>query len=205
MLKARPPVPLLLVPVAIVILLGGERSVAQQPLRSGFPARPSISIPPAPNLHPAAHPQFNNAPSAAAPNNLGFNANSGFNPPPLYDRSFNDFGYTPWNYGNWNPWTGYTPYWNAVLSINTVNPAMNWQWAAPAWPMWYSNPYLFNTNFNPAWNTVGFNPMWNNFNMYAMWNNPFWQGGVPVGNWNPMIPQVWNPAFANGLNPNADR
>ncbi len=205
MLEARQSVGHLVIPLAIVTLLSSQRADGGQPLRSALPARPNISVPPSPNPRPAAHPQFNNSPPAIAPNNLGFNANSGFNPAPLYDRNFNNFGFSPWNYGNWNPWTGYMPYWNAVLSINTVNPAMNWQWAAPGWPMWYANSYWFNANFNPAWNNFAFNLMWNNFNAYAMWNNPFWVGGLPVGNWNPLIPQGWNPGFGNGANQGADR
>jgi hypothetical protein len=174
-------------------------------MRSALPARPNINLPQAP--HPRhAPPQPSNAalPTSAIGNN-GFD-NSGIRPVSRFNRGFNEFGYNPWNSwgsSSWNGWNSFsTPYWNTFLSINTVNPAMNQFWTAPAMPMW--NPNLF-------WMNANLNPMWNNFNMNAAWNNmntlwsPYYgfQNGQPVGPWNGFNPAM-NPN-GGGINPDAPR
>ena len=179
--------------LGFAVLLGisqyAEAQGTRQPLRSALPARPSFTLPQAPNAKPAASPRNNTAAPSNVPNSFNMDGNTGFRPDSRMNRNFNDFGYSPWGYNDWYGWNGYSnPYWNAVLNINAVNPAMNGYWTAPAWGAWNMNPYWFNSNLNPGWN--GFNPTWTNY-------GPFWQPGLPVGNWNPMMPNWWGGANQN--------
>lgn len=187
------------------VVQNAEAQTGGQPFRSGMPARPNVARPQPQNARPPANtPNVANTPampnwsdSSAFQSNVSNNRNYGRN-----------YGYSPWNswgYNDWNPWnTGVWPYWNTVLSINTVNPAMNSFYTMPTTPY----PTWFNGGVNPFWNYANFNPFWsNNFSMNPMWNNfymnqfriPFGAGnGVPVGNWNPLVPPNLNGAGING-------
>jgi hypothetical protein len=185
----------------VIFFTKSEQAQAQHAIRSAMPARPNINLPQNQNARHAQAPQANSAFSTNLPGNSGFD-NSGFSS--RSNRGFNDFGFNPWNswgYGDWsawNAWNGFaTPSWNTFLSINPINPAMNWYWSAPAWPMWNANPYWMNAHLNPMLNGFNMNPAWNNM-------NPFWnpyigfQNGLAVGPWNGFNPAMLmnNPAWS---------
>lgn len=200
--------------LAIHLLLVANTD-AQQPFRSGMPARPSISTP-APRSSMSAANQVispnntNNTPIWTG-NNSGF-PSSGFNSGG-YGSNYNYSSWNSWGYNDWYGWnSGGWPYWNAFLSYNTINPAMNSFWTMPTLPygMWSNagmNPYWnmgFNpmwansVNMNPYWNNMGVNPYWNYNTMSMMWNPYGLNNAMPVGNWNPLMPPMWNQNAQNG-------
>jgi hypothetical protein len=180
-----------------------QRLEAQQPVRPALPSRPNVHVPQPNNVRPA--PNRNAAPAPNAPN-TGFD-NPNFQPVPLGNRGFNDFGYNPWNswgYNNWNTWNGFSsPYWNSFVNINTVNPAMNGYGAVPNWQAW-NNPFLFNamwnSGVNPMWNNFAVNP-WNNFNMNPGYVPFGLNYGMPVGNWNGFNPAMLFPNLGTNQEP----